>query len=146
MLTRRSSRCGNSLHRTQPSMFAASDGIVLKSTWQHNSQLGFKFQKPVLCTACRNHGKFHSETSALLVEEQCIRDPTDRDVVFDAINTMPPVQTKAGLAVQRMQMSTKQPVRTQAYVHEAFQGEHAFRSPLRTSIGRTQRLETCAPG
>merc|ERR1712179_529829 len=37
--------------------------------------------------------------------EQYIRDPVEKDAVFDAINTMPPVQEKASWAVQWMQTS-----------------------------------------
>merc|ERR1712062_624206 len=46
----------------------------------------------------------HSETYSLLIE-QYIRDPVEKEAVFDAINTMPPVQEKASWAVQWMQTS-----------------------------------------
>merc|ERR1712027_147926 len=40
-----------------------------------------------------------------LLIEQYIRDPVEKEAVFDAINTMPPVQEKANWAVQWMQTS-----------------------------------------
>merc|ERR1711957_806793 len=43
----------------------------------------------------------HSETYSLLIE-QYIRDPVEKDRLFDAINTMPAVQEKASWAVQWM--------------------------------------------
>merc|ERR1711979_79462 len=43
----------------------------------------------------------HSETYSLLIE-QYIRDPVEKEQVFDAIHTMPPVQQKAQWAVQWM--------------------------------------------
>merc|ERR1712060_934818 len=43
----------------------------------------------------------HSETYSLLIE-QYIRDPADKERVFDAIHTMPPVAEKAKWAVQWM--------------------------------------------
>merc|ERR1711870_166061 len=43
----------------------------------------------------------HSETYSLLIE-QYIRDPAEKDRVFDAIHTMPPVAEKAKWAVQWM--------------------------------------------
>merc|ERR1712194_172802 len=43
----------------------------------------------------------HSETYSLLIE-QYIRDPEEKERVFDAINTMPAVQEKASWAVQWM--------------------------------------------
>merc|ERR1719309_271365 len=46
----------------------------------------------------------HSETYSLLID-QYIRDPNEKEAVFDAINTMPPVQEKASWAVQWMQTS-----------------------------------------
>merc|ERR1712204_110636 len=46
----------------------------------------------------------HSETYSLLIE-QYIRDPVEKEAVFDAITTMPPVQEKASWAVQWMQTS-----------------------------------------
>merc|ERR1712061_627214 len=43
----------------------------------------------------------HSETYSLLIE-QYIRDPAEKDMVFDAIHTMPAVEAKAQWAVQWM--------------------------------------------
>merc|ERR1712086_999783 len=43
----------------------------------------------------------HSETYSLLIE-QYIRDPVEKERLFDAINTMPAVQEKASWAVQWM--------------------------------------------
>merc|ERR1712228_719843 len=43
----------------------------------------------------------HSETYSLLIE-QYIRDPTEKDTVFNAIHTMPAIQEKAKWAVQWM--------------------------------------------
>merc|ERR1711972_170864 len=43
----------------------------------------------------------HSETYSLLIE-QYIRDPEEKDKVFDAIHTMPAVEEKARWAVQWM--------------------------------------------
>merc|ERR1712203_935892 len=43
----------------------------------------------------------HSETYSLLIE-QYIRDPVEKDEVFDAIHTMPAVEEKASWAVQWM--------------------------------------------
>merc|ERR1711982_18652 len=43
----------------------------------------------------------HSETYSLLIE-QYIRDPAEKDKVFDAIHTMPAVQEKASWALQWM--------------------------------------------
>jgi len=40
-----------------------------------------------------------------LLMEQYIRDPVEKEAVFDAINSMPPVQERANWAVQRMQNS-----------------------------------------
>merc|ERR1719282_1139641 len=81
--------------------FAASDGIVLEN-------LAGNFSTEVQIPEARAFYGFqiameniHSETYSLLIE-QYIRDPAEKEVVFDAINTMPPVQEKASWAVQWM--------------------------------------------
>jgi ribonucleoside-diphosphate reductase subunit M2 len=43
----------------------------------------------------------HSETYSLLIE-QYIKDPTEKDMLFDAMHTMPAVQEKAEWAIQWM--------------------------------------------
>jgi ribonucleotide reductase beta subunit family protein with ferritin-like domain len=43
----------------------------------------------------------HSETYSLLIE-QYIKDPEEKDMVFNAISTMPPIREKAEWAVQWM--------------------------------------------
>merc|ERR1712188_207157 len=43
----------------------------------------------------------HSETYSLLIE-QYIKDPTEKDMLFDAIHTMPAVKDKANWAVRWM--------------------------------------------
>merc|ERR1711977_663450 len=43
----------------------------------------------------------HSETYSLLIE-QYIKDPAEKDKIFDAIHTMPPVKEKAEWALQWM--------------------------------------------
>ncbi|CAE7305580.1 RNR2B [Symbiodinium natans] len=60
--------------------FAASDGIVLENLAMEN---------------------IHSETYSLLIE-QYIKDPQERESLFDAIHTMPPVREKAHWALQWM--------------------------------------------
>merc|ERR1712129_509326 len=84
--------------------FAASDGIV-------NENLGAQFSTEIQIPEARAFYGFqmameniHSETYSLLIE-QYIRDPVEKEAVFDAINTMPPVQEKASWAVQWMQTS-----------------------------------------
>merc|ERR1719479_683346 len=84
--------------------FAASDGIVLEN-------LASQFSTEVQAPEARAFYGFqmameniHSETYSLLIE-QYIRDPVEKEAVFDAINTMPPVQAKASWAVQWMQTS-----------------------------------------
>merc|ERR1712226_1061085 len=84
--------------------FAASDGIVLEN-------LAAQFSTEIQIPEARAFYGFqiameniHSETYSLLIE-QYIRDPVEKDAVFDAINTMPPVQEKASWAVQWMQTS-----------------------------------------
>jgi len=81
--------------------FAASDGIVLEN-------LAGRFSTEIQIPEARAFYGFqmameniHSETYSLLIE-QYIRDPAEKDAVFDAIRTMPPVQQKAEWAVQWM--------------------------------------------
>jgi ribonucleoside-diphosphate reductase subunit M2 len=81
--------------------FAASDGIVLEN-------LGSRFSSEVQVSEVRAFYGFqiameniHSETYSLLIE-QYIRDPAEKDMVFDAIHTMPAVKAKAEWAVQWM--------------------------------------------
>merc|ERR1719379_1500273 len=81
--------------------FAASDGIVLENL---SGQFSVEVQIP---EARAFYGfqiameNIHSETYSLLIE-QYIRDPQEKDRVFDAIHTMPPVSDKAKWAVQWM--------------------------------------------
>merc|ERR1712066_638345 len=81
--------------------FAASDGIVLENL---SGQFSVEVQLP---EARAFYGfqiameNIHSETYSLLIE-QYIRDPIEKDRVFDAIHTMPPVSEKAKWAVQWM--------------------------------------------
>jgi ribonucleoside-diphosphate reductase subunit M2 len=79
--------------------FAASDGIVLENL------LG-KFSTEVQIPEARAFYGFqiameniHSETYSLLIE-QYIRDPSEKERVFNAIETMPAVQEKANWVVQ----------------------------------------------
>jgi len=81
--------------------FAASDGIVLEN-------LAGQFSTEIQIPEARAFYGFqiamesiHSETYSLLIE-QYIRDPAEKEAVFDAIRTMPPVQKKADWAVQWM--------------------------------------------
>merc|ERR1719240_1207952 len=81
--------------------FAASDGIVLEN-------LGSQFSTEVQIPEARAFYGFqmameniHSETYSLLIE-QYIKDPAEKDRVFDAMHTMPPVQAKALWAAQWM--------------------------------------------
>merc|ERR1712060_241018 len=81
--------------------FAASDGIVLEN-------LGARFSTEIQIPEARAFYGFqmameniHSETYSLLIE-QYIRDPVEKDQVFDAIHTMPAVEEKAQWAVQWM--------------------------------------------
>merc|ERR1719394_432498 len=81
--------------------FAASDGIVLEN-------LGGAFSTEVQLPEARAFYGFqiameniHSETYSLLIE-QYIRDAAEKEEVFDAIHTMPPVQEKARWAIQWM--------------------------------------------
>jgi len=81
--------------------FAASDGIVLENL---SGQFSVEVQIP---EARAFYGfqiameNIHSETYSLLIE-QYIRDPSEKDLVFDAIHTMPAVSEKAKWAVQWM--------------------------------------------
>jgi ribonucleoside-diphosphate reductase subunit M2 len=81
--------------------FAASDGIVLEN-------LAAQFSTDVQVPEARAFYGFqmameniHSETYSLLIE-QYIKDPAEKDAVFNAISTMPPIQEKAEWAVQWM--------------------------------------------
>jgi ribonucleoside-diphosphate reductase subunit M2 len=81
--------------------FAASDGIVLEN-------LAGAFSTEVQVPEARAFYGFqiameniHSETYSLLIE-QYIRDPQEKETVFDAIHTMPPVKEKAEWALQWM--------------------------------------------
>ncbi|CAJ1390223.1 unnamed protein product, partial [Effrenium voratum] len=81
--------------------FAASDGIVLEN-------LSTNFASEVQIPEARAFYGFqmameniHSETYSLLIE-QYIKDPVEKDKVFNAIATMPAVQEKAKWAVQWM--------------------------------------------
>merc|ERR1719437_416479 len=82
--------------------FAASDGIVLEN-------LAAQFTTEVQSPEARAFYGFqmameniHSETYSLLIE-QYIRDPAEKEMVFDAIHTMPAVREKAEWALQWMQ-------------------------------------------
>ena len=81
--------------------FAASDGIVLEN-------LATNFSTEIQVPEARAFYGFqmameniHSETYSLLIE-QYIKDPIEKDHVFNAIATMPAVQEKAKWAVQWM--------------------------------------------
>jgi ribonucleoside-diphosphate reductase subunit M2 len=81
--------------------FAASDGVV-------NENLMAQFSTEVQIPEARAFYGFqiameniHSETYSLLIE-QYIRDPSEKDMLFDAMHTMPPVQEKAEWAIQWM--------------------------------------------
>jgi ribonucleoside-diphosphate reductase subunit M2 len=81
--------------------FAASDGIVCEN-------LASQFSTEVQIPEARAFYGFqiameniHSETYSLLIE-QYIKDPAEKDKVFDAIHTMPPVEEKARWAIQWM--------------------------------------------
>jgi ribonucleoside-diphosphate reductase subunit M2 len=82
--------------------FAASDGIVLENL---ASQFSVEVQIP---EARAFYGfqmameNIHSETYSLLIE-QYIREPAEKERIFDAIHTMPAVREKAEWAVQWMQ-------------------------------------------
>jgi len=81
--------------------FAASDGIVLEN-------LAGQFSTEIQVPEARAFYGFqiameniHSETYSLLIE-QYIRDPAEKHNVFNAIQTMPPIQDKARWVVQWM--------------------------------------------
>jgi len=81
--------------------FAASDGIVLEN-------LASRFSTEIQVPEARAFYGFqiameniHSETYSLLIE-QYVRDPVEKERVFDAIHTMPAVEEKAQWAVQWM--------------------------------------------
>merc|ERR1712187_178713 len=81
--------------------FAASDGIVLEN-------LASWFTSEVQIPEARAFYGFqmameniHSETYSLLIE-QYVRDPEEKESIFDAIHTMPAVSEKARWAVQWM--------------------------------------------
>merc|ERR1719211_245424 len=81
--------------------FAASDGIVLEN-------LASRFATQVQVPEARAFYGFqmameniHSETYSLLIE-QYIRDPVEKEQVFNAIHTMPAVEEKAQWAIQWM--------------------------------------------
>merc|ERR1712045_265615 len=81
--------------------FAASDGIVLEN-------LSGRFSCEIQVPEARAFYGFQiamenipSEIYSLLIE-QYIRDPSEKDKVFDAIHTMPAVKEKALWAVQWM--------------------------------------------
>jgi ribonucleoside-diphosphate reductase subunit M2 len=81
--------------------FAASDGVV-------NENLMAQFSTEVQIPEARAFYGFqiameniHSETYSLLIE-QYIRDPAEKEMIFDAMHTMPPIQAKARWALQWM--------------------------------------------
>jgi len=81
--------------------FAASDGIVLEN-------LAGQFSTEVQMPEARAFYGFqmameniHSETYSLLID-QYIKDPAEKEETFNAIQTMPPIRTKAEWAVQWM--------------------------------------------
>jgi ribonucleoside-diphosphate reductase subunit M2 len=82
--------------------FAASDGIVLEN-------LAAQFSTEVQIPEARAFYGFqmameniHSETYSLLIE-QYIREPAEKEAIFNAIHTMPAVADKAQWAIQWMQ-------------------------------------------
>merc|ERR1712146_668354 len=82
--------------------FAASDGIVLEN-------LSSAFSTEIQIPEARAFYGFqiameniHSETYSLLIE-QYIKDPKEKDQVFDAIHTMEPIKEKAEWALSWMQ-------------------------------------------
>jgi len=82
--------------------FAASDGIVLENL---SGQFSLEVQIP---EARAFYGfqiameNIHSETYSLLIE-QYVKDPKEKESIFDAIHTMQPVKEKADWALQWMQ-------------------------------------------
>jgi len=82
--------------------FAASDGIVLEN-------LSSRFSTEIQVPEARAFYGFqmameniHSETYSLLIE-QYVKDPAEKDKIFDAIHTMPAIKEKAEWAVTWMQ-------------------------------------------
>jgi ribonucleoside-diphosphate reductase subunit M2 len=82
--------------------FAASDGIVLEN-------LAAQFSTEVQIPEARAFYGFqmameniHSETYSLLIE-QYIKEPAEKEKIFNAIETMPPIREKAQWAIQYMQ-------------------------------------------
>jgi ribonucleoside-diphosphate reductase subunit M2 len=82
--------------------FAASDGIVLEN-------LAGQFSLEVQIPEARAFYGFqiameniHSETYSLLIE-QYVKDPKEKEQVFDAIHTMEPIKEKAEWALSWMQ-------------------------------------------
>lgn len=81
--------------------FAASDGIVLEN-------LSSSFSTEIQIPEARAFYGFqiameniHSETYSLLIE-QYVKDPVEKDKIFNAIHTMPAIEAKASWAVQWM--------------------------------------------
>merc|ERR1712124_109705 len=82
--------------------FAASDGIVLENL---ASQFSAEVQIPearAFYGFQKTLDNIHSVTYSLLIE-QYIKDPVEKEKLFDAIHTMPAVREKAEWAVQWMQ-------------------------------------------
>merc|ERR1712129_4475 len=99
--------------------FAASDGIVLEN-------LAGQFATEVQIPEARAFYGFqmameniHSETYSLLIE-QYIREPAEKEKIFDAIHTMPAVAEKAQWAIQWMQKDNSFAERVIAFA--AFEG------------------------
>jgi ribonucleotide reductase beta subunit family protein with ferritin-like domain len=78
--------------------FAASDGIVLENL---ASSFSTQVQIPEAHGFQMVMENIHSETYSLLIE-QYVKDPVEKEHVFNAIETMPAVQEKARWAVQWM--------------------------------------------
>jgi ribonucleoside-diphosphate reductase subunit M2 len=98
---RSSPRLNSTSSNTSLLFFAASDGIVLEN-------LAGQFSTEVQIAEARAFYGFqiameniHSETYSLLIE-QYVRDPVEKDKIFNAISTMPAVQDKANWAIQWM--------------------------------------------
>merc|ERR1719293_36260 len=94
--------------------FAASDGIV-------NENLGASFSVEIQIPEARAFYGFqiameniHSETYSLLIE-QYVRDPAERERIFNAIHTMPAVSAKAQWAMQWMNKENSFAERIVAY-------------------------------
>merc|ERR1711937_673438 len=94
--------------------FAAPDGIVLEN-------LASQFSTEVQIPAARAFYGFqmameniHSETYSLLIE-QYIRDPAEKEKIFDAIHTMPAVRDKAEWAIGWMNHENSFPERIIAF-------------------------------